>query len=439
MKIYFDNTEIDNSYVYQLNLSSKLFDSTFTLGGTLCNQVSLQIDKQAVNTQPNYIYLKDDLGNKLYTLVIDSVDDTNLHYYDYVLTDCMILFNQVYDYSRLNSRTLQSILDAICATYLGTTAPTIPFMGDLVISWNENTTARQLVSYIAEVNGYYAYIDGNNNLKFSTVNNASIYSINIADCADISIGDKFKFDRVVYDYGTATYKWPIDDEYTDVGNNTYYINTSNILLTDTGSYSIADTVKRIYNNINNFEFYNISISRCVLPENVKAGDIITFTSATGDGYKTIAQFDWNYSGNWSGGFSLEVNSEKIEETKIIDTNIEKQVSILVDRELGQITQRVSDAEGDISTLFQDTSSIKTSFVKKDDTNYQNLITNIEFDASGVNITSNSIETNLQLGASGVYINDSDDVTLAKFEKNNATFSDWVLQQSGDVFNIFKLH
>lgn len=296
MDLYFDNKKIDNKYIYKLGKSSILFDKQFYLGATLCTQVELQIDKRAISSQPNYIYFKDGT-TKLLTLIVDSVDDTNLFYYDYILTDCMILFNREFDLSTINSNTVQGKLNALCSTILGTTAPTINYIGDMVLDWNENSTPRKLISFIGEVNGCYAYIDGDNKLVFANQCYQAVKkTIQVEDCSDFALGEKIKFDRVVYDYGTATYKWPTDDNYTDVGNQTYYVQDDNFLLTDSGNYTIGNIVKRIYDNIHDFEFYNIEVSKCLFDSTTKAGELISFANGTNN-YITIAQYEWTYNGS----------------------------------------------------------------------------------------------------------------------------------------------
>ena len=79
------------------------------------------------------------------------------------------------------------------------------------------------------------------------------------------------------------------------------------------------------------------------------------------------------------------------------------------------------------------------YVKYDDTEYQSLVTNILFNEEGINISASTIDTNLQLAADGVYIQDTGGDAIASMTATQFSTGDWVMQQSDYIFNIFKEH
>lgn len=423
---------IPSGSIYRLSQSARLFDDTFKLGSTLCTQVDLDVDKTVVTDQPDFIEIYENDVKKLH-LLVDSCNVEDVYYYSYVLTDSMVLFNNNYDWSDLETPTVQNILSTMCLDILGTTAPTVNYLNDLTVNWSQSISARSLISYIAEVNASFARINEFNELQLIPLNRIVSNTINVEDCADFTLGEYHKIEKVVYDYGTASVKIPN----TEVSGNTLYINPDNILLTDSGVYTREDIVEHIYDNIVDFEFYNISTSRCLFTDTIKAGDIITFVN-DGNSYKTIAQYEWTFNNEWYGGFSLNVQTKQQQETELIGTDFTNDIKVIVDRELNTITQRVSDVEGDVSALQQTSSDIQASFVKKSDEEYQDLVTNIKFNVEGIRISSNDVTTQLLLNSNGMYIqNGGRNVTSIETGQFNMT--NWVMQETrnGNCLNIFK--
>ena len=64
---------------------------------------------------------------------------------------------------------------------------------------------------------------------------------------------------------------------------------------------------------------------------LKAGDVITFDD-NGTLYPTIAQYKMSYAGGWSGGYKLQVNTERQQETQITRTSQQvRNIQTKVDR------------------------------------------------------------------------------------------------------------
>lgn len=118
----------------------------------------------------------------------------------------------------------------------------------------------------------------------------------------------------------------------------------------------------------------------------------------------------------------------IEESYITDEGLEDVISNIE----AEIESMLTQTESEITAQF-------TQYVRRDDENYQNLVTNITFNIEGVNISSQQIETNLQLTPDGVYIRDAQNEDIATMTSNQFTTGKWVLQQNDYVFNVFKSH
>lgn len=313
MKIYFDDTLINEDYYIAINNDYSLFKDNFILGSTASNVFRISLDKRAVSFAPSKVILKDSNDNCLAVLKVDNVDDTDDFMYSYTLTDSMIDLDFNYDASAIieesetGSVSLLDILSDIC-NKAGIGLNVSSLSNDIEVSWYDNTiTARQYVGYIAELQGGYAFINEHGNLDISKHKQESKKTISYDEIKDSKLGEYHKITRVVYDNGVNKC------EYGDETYNTLYISSSNPFITNT------EVVSKIYKEISGFEFYSFKTSDCPIDFGVKAGNIITFTDGTNN-YPTIAQYSISYNSGWSGGYSLEVATKRQEETKALGNN-----------------------------------------------------------------------------------------------------------------------
>lgn len=460
MKIYFDDTLINNDYIMLLSKSSKLYESTFSLGATLCNSFDLQVSKQITNYEPNRIYIKDDNDNNLFQLYIDNIDTENDNHYSYELVDGMIKFNQYYDWSSVSNPTVQTVLNSMCMYFLGTLAPTLDYIGDLYFPYTDGVTCREFISYIAEINGAYAYIDASNNLCFMNHKTAPKHTVDVSTCADIKVGTHFKFDRVALNNGVDTSYYP-----TSVGgdHDTLYINPDNILITDTDNYTRDDIIQHIYEQINGLEFYNITTSRCEIDDTVRAGDLICFNFYGYDSLAdiegsvlltselqellvsqesaqaitsiyTIAQYNWDYNVNWTGGYELDVDNTQQEETQIVtEKDRIRRLSIKVDKENGEIIQQISNLEGDVTKIIQDAFSLTGYFESLNSSKY------IRLSSDGIQVSKDLQSGSVNITDDGVYIKDDDGLKVAEMKANEFDTTNWIYSETrnGSCLNIYK--
>ena len=313
MKIYFDNELINEDYYKSLKNDHNLFNSSFALGSTASNTFTLELDKNAVtNTNPNLVKITEN-DKDFATLVVDNVEEVDKDTLKYTLTDKLVDLNYYYDASELiaqkgGSAKMSEILADMCSKIGLEVDENINWIDDIDVTWYDNTIlARDYAGFIAENNAGYIFILPNGKLTIRQHNMASKYDINIEDCEDVTIGEKHVITKVVYDNGTVKY------EAGDDTGNTLYINSENVFIIN------QEQINKIYNSVKGFAFYSVSTENCPINEEVKAGDVITFIDGENK-YPTIATIDLEYNVGWFGGYSLEINTERQDETELIGNN-----------------------------------------------------------------------------------------------------------------------
>lgn len=346
LEVLFDGTLLDEQYYTGLTNNFELFNESFKLGATPSNTYKLTVAKEGVSSQPSIVTLRDN-GAAFAELEIDNIEEQDYEYV-YTLTDKMLDLDFYYDASEIfvnGATTLYAIVMDIC-TKVGLTLGTTNFRGyDKAINWYDNTrTARDYIGYIAELNGGFARIE-NNTLYFYKQKINSAKTIDIDECADFNIGEYHKITRVVYELGALKY------EFGDETGNTLYLNSENVYITE------ESEVEAIYNDIKDFEFYSFTTSNCPIDYDIKAGDIITFTDGV-NSYPTIAQYDLEYFGSWIGGYSLDINTERQEETKILGEKDKiRDLKIIVDRQNNTISQVVTEVDEQNTKISQTQQSV----------------------------------------------------------------------------------
>lgn len=402
LRIFFDNTELSSDDIISFSQTVKPFQNRFKAGVTVCRQFDLEIIKGGkiklgdddigfyvatneggentvdVGIDVNGIYYsKDTILNKinigidsqgvyatdeptvefaipetvriyednlLYaTLVVDSYDDKDKQRLSLTLTDEMVRFNKTLTYE---NKTVKQILNQICASHGINLITQSFYMADQVISWGSGEVSeRDFIGYVAEVNGGYAYINNEGNLCIEPYSNLSKGNIDLVMCSDITVGNHHKFGRVYVELAEATQYYP------DKSNlDTLYLDPNNILLSDSGNYTIQGIVKHIQGVINGFEFYDVSVDKCPILSNVRACQIITI-----DKYPTLVTIEWNYNLSFFGGYELQLDSNLQEETTVSDTAMLaklKKIKIQVDREIGQISQQITDVNKSMTTVIK---------------------------------------------------------------------------------------
>lgn len=312
MKIYFDNVLIDEDFYVSLTNTHNLFNGNFMLGSTASNTFTLVLDITAVSSVPEVVKITEN-DEDFATLVVDKVEDVDKFSKSYKLTDKLVDLNYYYDASEFinqngGSALTSEILADMCSNVGIEVDENINWINDIPVTWYDNTvTAREYAGYIAEINAGYISILPNGKLTIKQHNMASKYTINVDDCEDFTLGERHIITKVVYDNGIVKY------EAGDDTGNTLYIDANNLYITS------QEQITNIYNAINGFEFYSVETGNCPINSDIRAGDVITFVDGDNE-YPTIANINLQYYGGWFGGYSLDINTEKQEETDVIGTN-----------------------------------------------------------------------------------------------------------------------
>ena len=328
MKIYFDGTLIDSDNYISFTNEFKQFDESFMLGTTASNTITIEVPGNIAI--PTNVLIK--INNINYaTMVVDSYEYEDNNILKLNLVDKMVLLDFNYNAEPIVPCTVKQILQNIC-TQAGITLATNSFTNDsLSVDYYDNTiTARTYVSMIAELNGGFARINTNGELELVKFSDTPT-NVDIDTCEDFRIGEKHKIERVVFDNGLLKYETSNDETL-----ETLYLNEQNVYIDD------ETTFDNIADEILDFEFYCFTTGNCEINPNVRAGDVINFTDGTND-YPTIAQYSVSYMGGLNGGYELNINSKKQEETKVIGVSEQyKRLKIEVDRNLNEIRQTVSE-------------------------------------------------------------------------------------------------
>ena len=463
MKIFFDGYELDRRYVKALSQSAEAFNGTFKLGSTICRAFELEISKECTLLEllqcedgsplltedglplrveqdmdittyiPQTIKLTDDMEKVYATLRLDDLDTEDDYFLNYKLTDEMVMLNQEFVYDTSQTHTVQELLNMICTSHGMKLATTSLYLADMSISWGgENMTERDFVSYVAEVNCGYAFINKDGNLKFKSYTNTPSAEIDVRNCSSFKVGYHHIYDRVYLELGTATYYYPETSDH-----DTLYLNPDNILFTSGGDYPYTTVMAHMYNQIKGFNFYNIEANRCPIPDTLCCETVVFNLSGTK--YPTLWQVAYDYNTHWYGGLSCILEGSSQEESKIITDGEKakksvKALSITVNRELGQIKQRVSDTEGNVSEIIQDAQGLTGIFKSAEGAKY------IQGNVDGITIESD-VEggTKLNMDNDGVFIQDSNGNDVTSMQKDKFKTSEWVMTQTSDntVFNIYR--
>ena len=428
MKIYFDNVLIDEDFYVSLTNTHNLFNGNFMLGSTASNTFTLVLDITAVSSVPKVVKITEN-DEDFATLVVDKVEDVDKFSKSYKLTDKLVDLNYYYDASEFinqngGSALTSEILADMCSNVGIEVDENINWINDIPVTWYDNTvTAREYAGYIAEINAGYISILPNGKLTIKQHKTASKYTINVDDCEDFTLGERHIITKVVYDNGVVKY------EAGDDTGNTLYIDANNLYITS------QEQITNIYNAINGFEFYSVETGNCPINSDIRAGDVITFVDGDNE-YPTIANINLQYYGGWFGGYSLNINTEKQEETDVIGTNNKiRGIITRLNRDeatLEVVATQTDDNTEEIGNLQVGFDEIKTevsqitNLIKETQSN-NNLI--IE-DASANDLKSLSIKGQISLlfGSNGSQYGEP------IFFNDNLTFSDDLYFSSAVPYN-----
>jgi hypothetical protein len=359
MEIYFDGTLIDSDNYISFTNEFKQFDESFMLGTTASNTITIEVPGNI--SIPTNVLIK--INNSNYsTMIVDSYEYEDNNILKLNLVDKMVLLDFNYNAKSLVPCTVKQILQDIC-TQAGITLATTTFTNqNLSVDYYDNTiTAREYVGMIAELNGGFARINTSGALELVKFTGTPT-NIDIDTCEDFRVGEKHKIERVVFDNGLLKFETSSDET-----KETLYLNSQNVYIND------ETTFNNIANQILNFEFYCFSTGNCEIKSNVRAGDLLNFTDGTNN-YPTIAQYSLNYVGGLNGGYELNINSKKQEETKIVGVGEQyKRLSVKIDRDKNEILETVESQISGVEKEINPTDTSSNSSIYLEDSAEAELI------------------------------------------------------------------
>lgn len=402
-------TWFNGNYIMNLTQSAQPYTSKFALGSTVCRQVSIDIDNRGILGSVLGIDLYEDNGSDvqanwtpyLTDLIVDSMDTTNEDYTTYNLTDRMVELNTPLVYTVSDS--VSDILSDICFRHGLTLASNVLDENDEIdlwmyhyeINWEDNLSEREFVSYVAEVNFGYAYID-NGYLYINRYTPDGRYGyvtdlISIDECSSFKLGSKHVFSKVYVELAAGTAYQGTD------AKETIYLNPQNILL---NADTVDDAISRIYSQTPTFTFWDVEIEKCPLVDTKPCG-YIGITNQYGLSYWFLCSIDYKYNAQWLGGYRCQFDDKQQNQTQIVTTqDALRRIDIKVDRETGIISQHVNDLSENMGTLIEQTADGLLVQVRKDiDDNKDAFATR---------------QTRVNISDDGVVISQNDEGAYSKF-------------------------
>lgn len=209
LEIYFDGVLLDTDKYLGLTQKGKMFDKEFKLGSVMSREFKLTIPKADFNPNTKRVLIKY-MSNDYAHLIIDkyTYNEGGIPTVDITLVDKLVLADFNYDASGIVPTTTLGILQNIC-NKIGVVLGNTDFPNnDVVVDFYDTTlTARQYISYIAEVGGGFARIENDGKLYIRGFSNESSSQGIVPElCEQILIGEKHRVERVVYDNGLNKYE-----------------------------------------------------------------------------------------------------------------------------------------------------------------------------------------------------------------------------------------
>ena len=209
LEIYFDGVLLDSDKYLSLTQKGKMFDKEFKLGSVMSREFKLTIPKADFNTNTKRVLIKY-MSNDYAHLIIDkySFNEGGVPTVDITLVDKLVLANFNYDAKSIVPTTTLGVLQDIC-NKIGVELGNTDFPNnDIAVDFYDTTfTARQYISYIAEVSGGFARIEADGKLYIRGFSNKDASQGIVPElCEQILIGSKHRVERVVYDNGLNKYE-----------------------------------------------------------------------------------------------------------------------------------------------------------------------------------------------------------------------------------------
>ena len=389
-----------------LHQSVQPFESRFSIGNTVCREFIMEINMSEFVMYPTtpLVHLYEDNGSdtqenwtKIATLYLDDYEFVDNNFARITLVDMMVYFNTQLEYEI--GDTVLDILEDICDKHGINLNTTTLYMSDFPITWEDQLTERNFISYVAEVNGGYAYIDENGDLNFASYTNTATHYVDATLCSSLSAGDVHNIGRVYVELASATRFYP-----DTTVNETLYLNPNNILYNDNAMYPIENVLQHIYSIMNGFSFQNMTIERCPFAD-ARACEMIYMPAID---VRFLCTIEHDYvAGNWYGGYDSQFDTKTQEETQVATPKeLVNRVVIKVDRETGQIYQQISSINDNVAYQTSELQQTAESLTARVSMAEENI------DGNSDRLT--AFETAVSITATGVTVSQGTEGSYTKF-------------------------
>lgn len=377
INLYIDDVRINSKYLFDFRKGGILFDGNFELGSTSSQYIEFKIKKGLVNKPKkikveygllysDYSYTVEEINNMMVSVLnntnvvnlmpnfetipigtynVDDYNDNDGKTTTIKALDDMIKFDAddgYYDASELIKKkgyaTLGEIAQDICdkkGVELGSTS--FLHSNKKIYVYDNEVTAREYISYIAEQANCFAVIGRDGKLYFRQIGQDE-ETIPLKLFKTHKFGEEYKISKVAYENGIESFKF---------GNNTrntLWLNQENLFIVD------EEQVQDIYNNIKDLTINSFEGTVIIDPA-IDIGDKITI-----DGKTIIYQGEMRLQGRFITDIKSTISIKAKEETttrKVSQKVINRRVQSRIDEEEAKITlltEQNTENEDKISQL-----------------------------------------------------------------------------------------
>lgn len=349
LNIYIDGNLVDDDDIWGFKVSHNLFSSdTVSLGSTTSRAIELQINKEALPETYSSFYVETGLNINgtdeivpvgYFTLEEIQKDDDVV---TITAVDYMMKFEKII--SSAVRGTALALLQAICNA-CDVELATTEFIGDdTELELTDTTlTARQIVGFIAELAGGFAFIGRDGKLYIRTIGETTT-EIDIDLFQDYAWGEKFVCNEV--DFISTDYDFEVSDtDYSSawldcVLDSTLYANDLEgqpINISNTNLFvTKEEQVESVYNNVKGLELNGFTGSSMIDPA-IDIGDIIYIEDKP-----VVFQGDMEYLGYFKGNISSTIQTEEKNKTTVPSVNLLGMINKKVDSD--KVIEAINNSE-----------------------------------------------------------------------------------------------
>ena len=364
LNIYIDDVLINPDYVLEFKKGGNVFEEELYLGSTPSQYIEMKIYKEGIIQKPSQIKIEYGIlinnaltvaevnamlvgtlngiqvkslskSNSSFEVIpigvynVDDYTDNDDNTITIKALDNMIKFENKYDGSKLiYPTTLLKIAQNICeksGVELGSTS----FLNSnkQITTYDNQITAREYISYIAESAGGFACIGRDGKLYFKDLYQNET-EIPIEMFGEYKWGEEHQITKISYEDGIRSLKFG-----NDTGNN-IWINQENMYIVD------ENQIENIYKKLNGI-IINSFEGKTVIDPAIDIGDKIII-----DGKAIIYQGEENLQGRFIADIISKIEIKQKEET-----TVKEQSQKIINR---RVQSRIDEAEGKITQLVKQT-------------------------------------------------------------------------------------